>query len=375
MTTTPTREELLNLCDEILAKPYGWSPDTVSNLASALKDALASGLCGGVPAVTLQQIDEVLRKWFCGSIKATRYRAADAILALLSTCSTPAAVLTLTRDEKIKLNTIVHYVDRGGECSKQMVRDVVAIIDRLVGAPPVASPPNPLEDNYLAMCKLIIELRDKPKFQSAKVWDDTTWAIDMVSRDQVAALKSLSEIAKSDLVRLARPPAPIGNGTTVGVQPVAHISSTASQAPPVGAPQGAQSTAPTSNSTAEGTRRDAPELIMAAIDFMALCGESGFFRDTNGQSPQNSSQWDRLDRAIQRTDVAAQVVASPKPPMREQIARWYFDEHYGYSLSDSFRTSAFNSGQHNDADRISFEMADAILALWHPAPQGEEKKP
>lgn len=34
----------------------------------------------------------------------------------------------------------------------------------------------------------------------------------------------LKEYPKSDLVRLARPPAPNGNGTTVGVQPVARIS-------------------------------------------------------------------------------------------------------------------------------------------------------
>lgn len=33
-------------------------------------------------------------------------------------------------------------------------------------------------------------------------------------------------IPESDLVRLARPAAPIGNGTTVGAQPVAHMRRT-----------------------------------------------------------------------------------------------------------------------------------------------------
>lgn len=46
-------------------------------------------------------------------------------------------------------------------------------------------------------------------------------------RGQVAAAirAFLEEIpGESGLVRLARPPAPIGNGTTVGVQPAARIS-------------------------------------------------------------------------------------------------------------------------------------------------------
>lgn len=68
-----------------------------------------------------------------------------------------------------------------------------------------------------------------------------------------------------------------------------------------------------------------------------------------------------------------EAAAGPQqaPVGRDEIARWYFDEHYGYSLSDSFRTSAFGSGQHKDADRISFEMADAILSLLSRAPQGQ----
>jgi len=50
---------------------------------------------------------------------------------------------------------------------------------------------------------------------------------DRVREQLKAAIKGfLEEIPKSDLVRLARPPAPNGNGTTVGAQPVAQLHST-----------------------------------------------------------------------------------------------------------------------------------------------------
>lgn len=46
-------------------------------------------------------------------------------------------------------------------------------------------------------------------------------------RQLAAAIRAfLENTPESDLVRLARPPAPFRNGTTVGAQPVARIPST-----------------------------------------------------------------------------------------------------------------------------------------------------
>ena len=53
-----------------------------------------------------------------------------------------------------------------------------------------------------------------------------------VRRQLAAAIRAwLLDIPQSDLVRLARPPAPIGNGPTVGAQPVARLSSEDGSAP------------------------------------------------------------------------------------------------------------------------------------------------
>jgi hypothetical protein len=71
----------------------------------------------------------------------------------------------------------------------------------------------------------------------------------------------------------------------------------------------------------------------------------------------------RLSATPPLQEPAAPTKAEVTCPTREALARWYFDEHYGYSLTDSFRTSAFGSGQHRDADRTSYEMADRIMAL------------
>jgi len=53
---------------------------------------------------------------------------------------------------------------------------------------------------------------------------------DHIRRQLAAAIRAwLCEIPESDLVRLARPPAPNGNGTTVGAQPVARLHSNATE--------------------------------------------------------------------------------------------------------------------------------------------------
>lgn len=62
--------------------------------------------------------------------------------------------------------------------------------------------------------------------RSALYKDHADWAAHCCSRLDCPHRNT----PESDLVRLARPPAPIGNGTTVGVQPVARISSEAAPA-------------------------------------------------------------------------------------------------------------------------------------------------